>query len=1169
MGFPKKPRTCDEIRAELLRLMGVSGSPGIYVLGCFAKYVTVYSQQVRALNLVDSLAKGGVLSSRSRVAVVGGGIAGLTAAAALAVRGVRLAQVYEKEMDTMRLQRGKQKRYIHPHIYDWPYRSAMSDAANLPLMSWEAGYAYEVIEQLDEAWTKTQKLTGERLPDPQVGCNPLAVDVKERKVTVRGRVETFDVIILAVGFGEEDREDTHAYWTDTSIDDRKLESPKESWFVSGYGDGALTDLMRLCIMDFLHSKVIKRVDDTIRELDEADRKKAGEKIEHAESPDTSPGQRVEDYEQAARLIENRLEPLMRFRPERPIWLNCTKEELFSPKASVLNRLIIAFLLNKKRFNLLRDAWNIEEVKRTKKGYRISFKEKHRPSKTVDHVIIRHGPKKALEVGFPEIWNACESVCKEWASARQDDDWTRKPLYNDSLDFGPDSATIPPLRVDFGEKVGCVLITGSKSPKGESQEMRVSSALKLFAGEEGTAAPAILGRHVETKPVHIRAIDALASSAFYERTVRALCECEIAVFDITGFECAVMLFLGIRSAVRRGVTLTLLNDDSTESPLPFNLSSLAPILMKEKKKEDDKSDIDMIAEALESGFTALQALPEVYLDLPAFDAVRRFEEPPSMKRPQEQILILRCLNSQYTGLVSNTLQTPLKTRFGKGIFFLSKFEGQSPQLVEQRLYAAIRHTQVCIADWTGWRPNVFFEIGVRLAVNPYDPVMVLCTEKAPGWDDQRSEWPSRRDESMPALRNFFDPTPFHLRETEQLGNRLSHLDENVPSQGTKAKISPRRTYLLVAEVIEWSREPGARPVLDLLLSEAKAIAGTHVPEAGDLKVLFNETLAEHARLAALELVVAAWYYLDGKYKLTKQLKEGQLASSDPHLGTLREVGLELWNRSRFYRDRPEFKDVLGDVLTILETWEPKRDWIVTDIVNESRNLKAKAILERDQKNFGRALELIEEAERGLRSALIDLENAREAGKRQWRSETEPRIAKQLAQILGSKGGIYRRMEKYKESADAYDAGYKIERPESGYGIIDSYNLVQRLVSRVFMEPAATQEPAAIVRDLPLRRALEEARDEVTRQREGPRGDDVYAAADLAILCLLLGDEGWHESVHKFINQVPSPDPYAIKVTREVTSDLLEALARISSPHRDLENRLRQTDHDLGQIESSRG
>jgi hypothetical protein len=48
--FPKRPDIEDERRTVLLELLGVPEHAGIYVLGCFASHVTIYSQQVRALN---------------------------------------------------------------------------------------------------------------------------------------------------------------------------------------------------------------------------------------------------------------------------------------------------------------------------------------------------------------------------------------------------------------------------------------------------------------------------------------------------------------------------------------------------------------------------------------------------------------------------------------------------------------------------------------------------------------------------------------------------------------------------------------------------------------------------------------------------------------------------------------------------------------------------------------------------------------------------------------------------------------------------------------------------------------------------------------------------------------------------------------------------------------
>src|SRR5262249_2795181 len=39
---------------------------------------------------------------------------------------------------------------------------------------------------------------------------------------------------------------------------------------------------------------------------------------------------------------------------------------------------------------------------------------------------------------------------------------------------------------------------------------------------------------------------------------------------------------------------------------------------------------------------------------------------------------------------------------------------SPRLVSHAIYSCVRRSALCVADWTDWRPNVFFELGVRLA-----------------------------------------------------------------------------------------------------------------------------------------------------------------------------------------------------------------------------------------------------------------------------------------------------------------------------------------------------------------------------------------------------------------------------------------------------------------------
>ncbi|MBV8376473.1 MAG: NAD(P)-binding protein, partial [Verrucomicrobia bacterium] len=91
----------------------------VFAIGCFARYVTLYSQQVRALNLIRALLATAVIARGKKLAVIGAGASGLTAAAAAAVKGVNVTVMEELE-GILEIQQNNRQRWIHPHIFDWP-----------------------------------------------------------------------------------------------------------------------------------------------------------------------------------------------------------------------------------------------------------------------------------------------------------------------------------------------------------------------------------------------------------------------------------------------------------------------------------------------------------------------------------------------------------------------------------------------------------------------------------------------------------------------------------------------------------------------------------------------------------------------------------------------------------------------------------------------------------------------------------------------------------------------------------------------------------------------------------------------------------------------------------------------------------------------------------------
>jgi hypothetical protein len=223
----------------------------------------------------------------------------------------------------------------------------------------------------------------------------------------------------------------------------------------------------------------------------------------------------------------------------------------------------------------------------------------------------------------------------------------------------------------------------------------------------------------------------------------------------------------------------------------------------------------------------------------------------------------------------------------------------------------------------------------------------------------------------------------------------------------------------------------------------------------------------------------------------------------------------------------------------------------DVIEEARRLKSEAMDARDVGQFDRAVRLLGRAERGLRSTLEELKGARKAEEPPGRQETA--VANQLVHILGSTGGVLRRKGDYGPAARFYDAGWDFEKPAAGYGIVNSYNLVQRLVARLFLEPRAVADNLE-VEGLRVREELDRARQEIERQIAGERNKDEYAAADLATVLLLLGDPVWMKILDGFL--MSRPEPYAVQVTLETLEALsARATASPNSPP-DLAERLSQ-------------
>ncbi|RVJ73072.1 ABC-three component system protein [Sinorhizobium medicae] len=239
----------------------VPGTKSVLVLGSFERRVTVYAQQVRALNLVDALLSQNVVREDGKVAIVGGGAAGVTAAVALskAAPNLKALDLFEARADILQLQKNS-TRYLHPHFYDWPSIGSEEEDAGLPIMNWTAGAAGDVVKTL---WSQFDEACGTtRLnfyPNSLVtSLKPSAVSTVRVVTAGTAVARIYDAVILAIGFGLEAflDGDTDSYWKPSALAGAMLvQMPEPSIFISGNGDGGLVDF-QMAAFDALDHRAI-------------------------------------------------------------------------------------------------------------------------------------------------------------------------------------------------------------------------------------------------------------------------------------------------------------------------------------------------------------------------------------------------------------------------------------------------------------------------------------------------------------------------------------------------------------------------------------------------------------------------------------------------------------------------------------------------------------------------------------------------------------------------------------------------------------------------------------------------------------------------------------------------------------------------------------------------
>jgi hypothetical protein len=246
--------------------------PNCYFIGPFAKRVSFASQQYRAIDLVEALHRKGKLTPDKAVAVIGAGLAGLTATAAL--RGLRCKKLHLYEsIGPLHRQKTTRHRVVHPTISRWPMEP-LSLTTKFPFLDWFAAPCDTIIECLMTDWNRNLSRTGAAdnfdfkkgtrvdgfafPPGPDEGRVRLktqpSMDNELSQTLPPAGDELYDVVLVTTGFADEttvgDFKAT-SYWACDDIarwntaDVQEWRVSKRPILVSGCGDGGLIDCLRI------------------------------------------------------------------------------------------------------------------------------------------------------------------------------------------------------------------------------------------------------------------------------------------------------------------------------------------------------------------------------------------------------------------------------------------------------------------------------------------------------------------------------------------------------------------------------------------------------------------------------------------------------------------------------------------------------------------------------------------------------------------------------------------------------------------------------------------------------------------------------------------------------------------------------------------------------------
>jgi hypothetical protein len=285
------------LEASVIRRAGQSRQRDLYALGPFAKKVSFLSQQYRALNLVWALRRENRIEPGHNIAIIGAGLAGVTAAAGLKAVGCTV-RIYERGKGILPKQRDAAHRIAHPSVNWWP-RKKLSPTTHLPFFDWHADECRNIVHLIDAQWDVL--FSEEELID---NVEVLRIeDAFEQGVTVetddRHHNAPYHAAIITIGFGQERSLEgfkIRSYWESDDIEQIRNNNSKKEFLVTGCGDGGLIDALRLAHFNFKQGRL------TLSTAAALSGTPVAEQIQNAEQAARAPELMKKAYSEAAAAL---------------------------------------------------------------------------------------------------------------------------------------------------------------------------------------------------------------------------------------------------------------------------------------------------------------------------------------------------------------------------------------------------------------------------------------------------------------------------------------------------------------------------------------------------------------------------------------------------------------------------------------------------------------------------------------------------------------------------------------------------------------------------------------------------------------------------------------------------------------------------------------------------